>query len=141
VRPYFNTLLRQFLDQVSTQFESLGAGLPELLGRLLGGRATGRHWIERMLTPEQSRIFEQLQALMSLVEGYSNHIMNAIGGRLLPTFEQNEQRIQQRPQKRPPLEELFNRITGMGLKLGQYQQGEALSKALAETPAAALSQP
>jgi coenzyme F420 biosynthesis associated uncharacterized protein len=132
VRPYFNSLLRQFLDQLSTQFETLGVGLPQLLGRLVGGRASGRHWIERMLTPEQQRIFDQLQALMSLVEGYSNHIMNAIGGRLLPSFEQIEQRIQQRQQNRPLIEELFNRITGMDLKLAQYQQGEAFVNAVAQ---------
>jgi coenzyme F420 biosynthesis associated uncharacterized protein len=133
VRPYFNDLLRQFLGQVSHQLESLGVGLPQLLGRLVGKRTSGRHWIERMLTPEQQRIFDQLQALMSLVEGYSNHIMNAIGGRLLPSFEQIEQRIQQRQQNRPLLEELFNRITGMDLKLAQYQQGEAFVNAVAAT--------
>jgi coenzyme F420 biosynthesis associated uncharacterized protein len=132
VRPYFNSLLRQFLDQLSNQLEGLGVGLPQLIGRLIGGRESGRHWIERMLTPDQQRIFDQLQALMSLVEGYSNHIMNAIGGRLLPSFEQIEQRIQQRQQNRPLLEELFNRITGMDLKLAQYQQGEAFVNAVAQ---------
>jgi coenzyme F420 biosynthesis associated uncharacterized protein len=132
VRPYFNDLLRQFLGQVSDQLESLGVGLPQLLGRLVGGRSSGRHWIERMLTPEQQRIFDQLQALMSLVEGYSNHIMNAIGGRLLPSFEQIEHRVQQRQQNRPLIEELFNRITGMDLKLAQYQQGEAFVNAVAD---------
>jgi coenzyme F420 biosynthesis associated uncharacterized protein len=131
VRPYFNDLLRQFLGQVSDQLESIGVGLPQLLGRLIGGRTSGRHWIERMLTPEQQQIFDKLQALMSLVEGYSNHIMNAIGGRLLPTFDQIEQRVQQRQQNRPLLEELFNRVTGMDLKLAQYQQGEAFVNAVA----------
>ena len=133
VRPYFNDLLRQFLGQVSNQLESLGVGLPQLLGRLVGKRSGDRHWIERMLTPEQQRIFDQLQALMSLVEGYSNHIMNAIGGRLLPSFEQIEQRIQQRQQNRSLFEELFNRITGMDLKLAQYQQGEAFVNAVAKS--------
>jgi coenzyme F420 biosynthesis associated uncharacterized protein len=36
VRPYFNSLLRQFLDQLSNQLETLGVGLPQLLGRLIG---------------------------------------------------------------------------------------------------------
>ncbi|HEX5691390.1 MAG TPA: zinc-dependent metalloprotease, partial [Roseiflexaceae bacterium] len=131
VRPYFNDLLRDFLGQVSNQLESLGVGLPQLLSRLVGKRTGGRHWIERMLTPDQQRIFDQLQALMSLVEGYSNHIMNAIGGRLLPSFEQIEHRVQQRQQNRSLFEELFNRITGMDLKLAQYQQGEAFVNAVA----------
>src|SRR3954454_16137478 len=96
VREYFNGLLRDFMGQLSDQLSELGVGLPQLLGRLVGRQASGQHWIERMLTPEQQRIFDQLQALMSLVEGYSNHIMNAIGGQLLPSFHQIEERIQQR---------------------------------------------
>jgi coenzyme F420 biosynthesis associated uncharacterized protein len=132
VRDYFNDLLRQFLAQLSDQLAALGVGLPQLLGRLVGRQASGQHWIERMLTPEQQRIFDQLQALMSLVEGYSNHIMNAIGGRLLPSFHQIEERIQQRQTNKPLFEEIFNRITGMDLKLAQYKQGEAFVNAVAE---------
>jgi coenzyme F420 biosynthesis associated uncharacterized protein len=131
VRPYFNDLLRQFLGQVAQQFEALGVGLPQLLARLVQGRSSGRHWIERVLTPEQQRIFDQIQALMSLVEGYSNHIMNAIGRQLLPSFDLIEQRVKQRQQNRPLLEELFNRLTGLDLKLAQYQQGEAFVNAVA----------
>ncbi len=126
VRTYFNDLLRQFLGQVSTQLEGLGVGLPQLVGRLMGNRSSGQHWIERMLTPEQQRIFDQLQALMSLVEGYSNHIMNAIGGRLLPSFEQIEQRVQQRQQNRPLFEELFNRVTGDGPQAGAVSAGRGV---------------
>ena len=132
VRNYFNDLLRQFLGQLSDQLTAAGGGLPQLLGRLVGRKTGGQHWIERMLTPEQQRIFDQLQALMSLVEGYSNHIMNAIGEQLLPSFRQIEDRVQQRQQGRPLFEEIFNRITGMDLKLAQYKQGEAFVNAVAE---------
>lgn len=83
-----------------------------------------------MLTPQQRAIFDQLQALMSLVEGYSNHIMNAIGRQLLPSFEQIEQRVAQRQKTRTLLEQVFNRVTGMDLKLAQYQQGEAFVNAI-----------
>lgn len=132
VRPYFNDLLRQFLDQVSDQLSGLGVGISQLAGRLLSGRGTGKHWLEQMLTPEQQRVFDRMQSLMSLVEGYSNHIMNAIGEQLLPSFPQIEQRIHSRQKSRPLLEELFNRITGMDLKLAQYQQGEAFVNAVVE---------
>jgi coenzyme F420 biosynthesis associated uncharacterized protein len=132
VREYFNDLLRQFLNQLSDQLSAMGVGLPQLIGRLVGRQGGGQHWIERMLTPDQQQIFDKLQALMSLVEGYSNHIMNAIGGQLLPSFHQIEERIQQRQQARPLIEELFNRITGMDLKLAQYKQGEAFVNAVAE---------
>jgi coenzyme F420 biosynthesis associated uncharacterized protein len=138
VRAYFNDLLRQFLGQLSDQLSALGVGLPQLISRLVGRQASGQHWIERMLTPEQQRIFDQLQALMSLVEGYSNHIMNAIGGQLLPSFRQIEDRIQQRQTNKPLFEEIFNRITGMDLKLAQYKQGEAFVNAVANAKGVAF---
>ncbi len=123
VRGYFQGLLREFMDQVSSQLGSL-SDIPQLVERVRVGRAQGKHWIELMLTLEQQQIFDKLQALMSLVEGYSNHIMNAIGRELLPSFDQIEERVRQRQINRPLIEDLFNRITGMDLKLAQYRQGE-----------------
>lgn len=130
VRTHFNDLLRQYFDQLNEQLESLGSGLGQMLGRVAQNWGNGRHWIELMLTPQQRQLFDQLQALMSLVEGYSNHIMNAIGRQLLPSFEQIEQRVAQRQQTRTLVEQLFNRLTGMDLKLAQYQQGEAFVNAV-----------
>lgn len=130
VRAHFNGLLRQYFDQLNEQLESLGSGLGQLLGRVAQNWGSGRHWIEMMLTPQQRQLFDQLQALMSLVEGYSNHIMNAIGRQLLPSFEQIERRVAQRQQTKTLLEQLFNRLTGMDLKLAQYQQGEAFVNAV-----------
>ena len=49
---------------------------------------------------------------------------------LLPSFDLIEQRVKARQGNRPLFEELFNRITGMDLKLAQYQQGEAFVDAL-----------
>jgi coenzyme F420 biosynthesis associated uncharacterized protein len=129
VRGYFQELLRQFLGQVSDQLNGL-SNISELVERVRAGRAQGKHWIELMLTPQQQQIFDRLQALMSLVEGYSNHIMNAIGRDLLPSFEMIEQRVQQRQLNRPVIEEIFNRITGMDLKLAQYRQGEEFINAV-----------
>ncbi|HMQ32791.1 MAG TPA: zinc-dependent metalloprotease [Chloroflexaceae bacterium] len=125
VREHFRGLLQQYFDLLNDQLESLGTGLPQLIARVAQGWGSGQHWIELVLTPEQRRIFEQLQALMSLVEGYGNHVMNAVGRQLLPSFEQIEQRVAQRQSTKTLIEQLFNRITGMDLKLAQYQQGEA----------------
>ena len=44
------------------------------------------HWLERIMTPGQRDTFNRTQALMSLLEGYSNHVMNAAGERILPNF-------------------------------------------------------
>jgi coenzyme F420 biosynthesis associated uncharacterized protein len=123
VRSYFQDLVRQFVGQVTDQIGATN-DLGALIDRVREGRAQGKHWIEIMLSPQQQQIFDRLQALMSLIEGYSNHIMNAIGRDLLPSFHDIEQRVQQRQLNRPLIEEVINRVTGMDLKLAQYRQGE-----------------
>ncbi len=129
VREHFNGLVRQYFDELNQQITLLG-GVGRLLERLVKSINTGQHWIEIMLTPEQRRLFDQLQALMSVVEGYGNHVMNAIGKQLLPSFEQIERRMQERQQHRPILDQIVFRVTGMNLKLVQYQQGEAFVNAV-----------
>ncbi|MGB9634297.1 MAG: zinc-dependent metalloprotease [Chloroflexaceae bacterium] len=139
VRQHFRDLLQQYFDQLNLQLERFDSGLPQLLVRIAQGLTSGQHWIETMLTPEQRRIFAQLQALMSLVEGYGNHVMNVVGRQLLPSFEQIEQRVAQRQANKTVLEVLINRITGMDLKLIQYQQGEAFVNAVTQTRGVAFA--
>ncbi len=124
VREHFNSLLRRYFDTVNEQLQGFKGGLGPILGRLLENVGKGQHWMEALQTPTQLGIFNELQALMSLVEGYSNHIMNAIGKEVLPNFEEIERRIEQRKGGRSLAEQLFNRITGMDLKMAQYQQGQ-----------------
>lgn len=130
VRLHFNSLLQEYFNQLNDQLENLGSGLLQIATRVIQNWGSGQHWIELLLTPQQRQIFDQLQALMSLVEGYGNHVMNAVGRQLLPSFDQIEHRVAQRQQTKTLVEQLFNRITGMDLKLAQYQQGEAFVNAI-----------
>ncbi|GIV98195.1 MAG: hypothetical protein KatS3mg057_2852 [Herpetosiphonaceae bacterium] len=132
VRDYFQSLLQQYFDEMGRQLEGLRNGFATFVMRILQSRGAKTHWIESMLTPRQREIFNKLQALMSIVEGYSNHIMNAIGRELLPTFDQIEARIHERQRNRSLIEQLFYRLTGMSLKMEQYQQGEAFVNAVVE---------
>jgi putative hydrolase len=69
-------------------------------------------------------LFSKLQALMSIIEGYSNYIMNAVGERLLPSYHMIKDRIEQRANNRSQIEKLFIKITGLALKMEQYRLGE-----------------
>lgn len=130
VRTYFRELLEQNFALVSGQMLSSGNSLIDMLMRLLQGIGSGQHWIETVLTPEQRAVFDRIQALMSLIEGYGNHVMNAVGRRLLPSFNQIEQQIAQRQRQRTMLDQMVFRLTGLDLKLAQYQQGEAFVNAV-----------
>ncbi|MBW3671347.1 MAG: zinc-dependent metalloprotease, partial [Acidobacteria bacterium] len=51
-----------------------------------------------IMTPGQRDTFNRTQALMSLLEGYSNHVMNAAGARILPNFAEIHDRFERREQ-------------------------------------------
>jgi coenzyme F420 biosynthesis associated uncharacterized protein len=103
-----------------------------MLDRLRSGLSNGDNWIEGIMTPEQRTLFSKLQAVMSIIEGYSNYIMNAVGARLLPSYEMIKERIEQRAARRSPAEKLFVRITGLALKMEQYKLGESFINSVVE---------
>jgi len=61
---------------------------------------------------------------MSLLEGYSNHVMNDAGERLLPGFAKLHERFERRNEARGALERAIMRLTGLDLKMEQYAAGE-----------------
>ena len=80
--------------------------------------------------PAQWRVMRQVQGTMSVIEGYSNLVMNELGGKLLPGFELLEQAYRERSSGKSPLEVLIWKLTGLDLKLQQYTRGEAFCKAI-----------
>lgn len=117
---------RYFADRVSTTIEAFAADasqLGERLRRTLLTRGDG-HWLERMMTPQQLHAFRGTQALMSLLEGYSNHVMNAAGARILPGFAELHDQFERRAERRTGIERAIMRLTGLDLKMEQYAAGE-----------------
>ena len=80
--------------------------------------------------PAQWRIMRQVQGTMSMVEGYSNLVMNELGVKLLPGFDRLEDAYRERSSGKGPLEVLVWKLTGLDLKLQQYQRGEAFCRAV-----------
>jgi coenzyme F420 biosynthesis associated uncharacterized protein len=80
--------------------------------------------------PAQWKVMRQVQGTMSVVEGYSNLVMNQLGGKLLAGFDRLEEAYRKRSSGKSPLEVLIWKLTGLDLKLQQYRNGEAFCKAI-----------
>ena len=61
---------------------------------------------------------------MSLLEGFGDHVMDAVGKDLVPGVERISARFHGRREQRTPFERAMLRITGMDLKMEQYRKGE-----------------
>ena len=133
LRGHFNALLQAYLADLDTEVEHIGQALsPAGIRALLEQVRSGASWLLWALTPHQREVFDQMQALMCIVEGYSNHVMKQVGRRILPTFDLIEERIAMRQAQRTSAERLFIRLTGLEMKMEQYRLGELFAEAVVQ---------
>ena len=111
----------------------MNSALEELLA-LAGHRRQGAARLISLTVglPSQWATVRRMQATMSLIEGYSNLVMTLAGRRVLASFDALEAAYRKRSDRKSPLESLFWKLTGLDLKLQQYRNGEAFSRAVYE---------
>ena len=111
----------------------MNSALEELLA-LAGHRRQGAARLISLTVglPSQWATVRRMQATMSLIEGYSNLVMTLAGRRVLDSYDALEAAYRKRSDQKSPLEALFWKLTGLDLKLQQYRNGEAFSRAVYE---------
>jgi coenzyme F420 biosynthesis associated uncharacterized protein len=132
LRPYLAERLERQLTMFSGSAGTLGRDTLRTLGRALRGESSGEHWMERLMTDEQRALFRETQAVMSLLEGFSDYVMDEVGKGLVPDVERISARFHDRREHRTGFERAMLRLTGMDLKLEQYKRGERFVRAVAE---------
>ena len=131
LRPYIASRLERQLTLFGGDVRGMGREAMRALGRALRGEGGGDHWMERLMGPEQRQLFRETQAVMSLLEGFSDYIMDEVGRDLVPDVERISARFHERRTNRTPFERSMLRLTGMDLKLEQYKRGERFVSAIA----------
>jgi coenzyme F420 biosynthesis associated uncharacterized protein len=131
LRPYLAARLETQLATFSQDASTLGRDAMQAVGRWLRGESGGGHWIERLLPEEQGRAFRETQAVMSLLEGFSDYIMDEVGRDVVPGVERISARFHERRERRTGMERAVLRLTGMDLKMEQYRKGERFVAAIA----------
>ncbi|MFN2465674.1 MAG: zinc-dependent metalloprotease [Candidatus Dormibacteria bacterium] len=114
--------------------EHMNSLIQELIAhRLFSADKPGTLEVLRALTVgarEQWQAMQQVQATMSLLEGFSNVMMRRVGQAHLANFDAVDHEFNQRSARRGPAERAFFKITGLDLKMQQYVQGEAFCDAI-----------
>lgn len=125
LRPYLRERLERQLAAFIEDARILQArGVGELVRRLRSGNEGAESWVESLMTAEQRRLFQETQVLMSLLEGFSDWVMDEVGAGLLPDVGRMRARFEERRSRRSPLERIVFRLTGLDLKLEQYRRGQ-----------------
>ncbi len=79
--------------------------------------------IEAMQTPAQRALLDKLTAVMTLVEGHGDYVMDAVGPRVVPSVADIRDKFSHRRSSAGRVEQILRRILGIDLKMKQYEQG------------------
>jgi coenzyme F420 biosynthesis associated uncharacterized protein len=79
--------------------------------------------IEAMQTPAQRALLDKLTAVMTLVEGHGDYVMDAVGPSVVPSVENIREKFSRRRGSAGRVEQVFRRLLGIDLKMKQYEQG------------------
>ena len=134
LRDHLGGLMKQYLGTVEVQVKRGGAGgLPLMpdLGELVSRFREGG-LIALMQTGDQRRLMDRLQATMAVVEGYSEHVMDALGEELVPGYGNLREAMERRRRSRSAPERLLQRLLGLELKLRQYELGKRFCDAVVD---------
>jgi coenzyme F420 biosynthesis associated uncharacterized protein len=126
LRDHLSGMIRTYLDTVEVRIERGAAGgLPSLPSpaRLVelwrdGGLAA------LVQTQEQRRLMDRMQAAMAVIEGYSEHVMDAIAVEAIPDHARLRAAMDARRRSRSAPERLIERLLGLNIKLQQYELGK-----------------
>jgi coenzyme F420 biosynthesis associated uncharacterized protein len=80
--------------------------------------------------PERKAIIDRLQAVMALIEGHAEHVMDAAGAPVLPSLPKLREALERRRREKPPVVKLLERLLGLDLKLRQYEIGKRFCDAV-----------
>ncbi|MTD14541.1 coenzyme F420 biosynthesis-associated protein [Nakamurella sp. YIM 132087] len=126
LREYFRGLAAEFAET-----SDVDAG--EMLRRASRALGSGGSWIERIQTPEQRVVFDRMMALMTLLEGHADHVMDAVGPSVVPSVASIREGFSERRRKgRGPVDRLIRAMLGMDMKLAQYIKGAAFVSTVVE---------
>ena len=88
--------------------------------------------LDAVQTPEQRAIFNRLTAVMTLLEGHGEFVMNGVGPDVIPTVEEISTKFSARRRGQNPADRLVRKLFGLDMKARQYAEGAMFVKAVVE---------
>jgi coenzyme F420 biosynthesis associated uncharacterized protein len=132
LRDHVSGMIRSYLSTVEVRIERGAAGglpsLPSVAKLVEAFREGGLAALVQ--TREQRGLMERIQAVMAVIEGYSEHTMDAIAAAAIPDHERLRAAMDRRRRSRSAPERIVERLLGLDIKLRQYELGKRFCDAV-----------
>ncbi|MEU8890294.1 zinc-dependent metalloprotease [Streptomyces sp. NPDC048442] len=139
LRDHLEGEIQSFLGETEVDPMTILERFREAAQAFAGGRPEGeeneggRSLVELVQTPAQREILGRLTAVMSLLEGHADYVMDGVGPQVVPSVAEIREKFQQRRAKGASrLDLALRKLLGMDAKLRQYKDGERFVRAVVE---------
>ena len=132
MRDYFVGLVHQAMSGMDPDPRRLVEGLRRTLEEVRAGRnplADGG-MLALIAGDEQVSVLRRVQALMSLLEGHGDIVMDRATAAVVPEAGRFARALRQRRQERNPVSRVVQQVFGIEAKLRQYELGERFIEAV-----------
>ncbi|MEU6987013.1 zinc-dependent metalloprotease [Streptomyces sp. NPDC046324] len=139
LRDHLQGEIQSFLGATEVDPSTVVERLREAAQALAGGRPEGEEGepspslVELVQTPEQREILGRLTAVMSLLEGHADYVMDGVGPDVVPSVADIREKFQQRRARGASrLDLALRKLLGLDAKLRQYRDGERFVRAVVD---------
>ncbi|AJF65834.1 zinc-dependent metalloprotease [Streptomyces vietnamensis] len=139
LRDHLQGEIQSFLAATDVDPGTVVERLREAAQTLAGGRPEGEEGepapslVELVQTPEQREILGRLTAVMSLLEGHADYVMDGVGPQVVPSVAEIREKFQaRRARGASRLDLALRRLLGLDAKLRQYRDGERFVRAVVD---------
>ena len=81
-------------------------------------------------SPGERETLDRVQAVMAVIEGHAEHVMDAVAPELLPSLPRLRAALDRRRTSQRGLSRVLGRLLGLELKMRQYEQGKFFCDAI-----------
>ncbi|MFF3817161.1 zinc-dependent metalloprotease [Streptomyces bluensis] len=139
LRDHLEGEIQSFLGETEMDPMTVLERIREAAQSLAGGRPEGeegdesRSIVELVQTPAQREILGRLTAVMSLLEGHADFVMDGVGPDVVPSVGEIREKFQQRRARGASrLDLALRKLLGLDAKLRQYKDGERFVRSVVE---------
>jgi coenzyme F420 biosynthesis associated uncharacterized protein len=83
-------------------------------------------------TQTERELLDHVQAVMAVIEGHAEHVMDAVAPDLVPSLPRLRAALDRRRRSQSALSRLLARLLGLDLKMRQYEEGKRFCDAVVE---------
>lgn len=132
--PWLSSYLHALIDEFA---DATDLAPRQVLSRVLAAvnavvRPAGGSIMEALQSPEQRAVFDRITALMSLLEGHADVVMDEVGPQVVPTVATIRERFSERRASPTAIDAVARRALGMDVKLRQYSEGASFVRAVVD---------